>query len=57
MSHFTSVLLFALISSIIFAITLREGLREQVRYGLVCFAWFVGGTIVGGWLLYFINPR
>lgn len=54
-SHLTSVVLFALFASTVFAITLREGMREQVRYGVICFAWFLGGTIAGGWLLFLIN--
>jgi hypothetical protein len=57
LSHFTAVLLFSLFASVVFGITLREGVREQVRYGLLAFAWFVGGTIAGGWLLYFLNPH
>lgn len=56
-SHFTAVLLFAALASVVFAITLRESLRDQVRYGLESFVWFVGGTILGGWILYFINPH
>ena len=32
-SHFTTVVLFALCASVVFAITLREELREQVKYG------------------------
>lgn len=56
-SHLTAVLLFSLFSSIVFGITLREGVREQVHYGLVAFAWFLGGTIAGGWILYLLNPH
>ncbi|HEY8056024.1 MAG TPA: hypothetical protein VIE13_08945 [Terriglobales bacterium] len=56
-SHLTAVVLFSLFSSTIFGITLREGLRDQVRYGLIAFAWFVGGTIAGGWFLYLLNPH
>lgn len=54
-SHLTAVVLFALFASVVFAITLREGMREQVRYGLICFAWFIGGTVAGGWILFLIN--
>ncbi|MGH9416460.1 MAG: hypothetical protein ACRD01_07520 [Terriglobales bacterium] len=57
LSQLSAALLFALFSSIVFGITLREGTREQVRYGLIAFAWFVGGTIGGGWILYLINPH
>lgn len=56
-SHLTAAVLFALFASIVFGITMREGVREQVRYGLEAFAWFIGGTIAGGWLLYFLNPH
>lgn len=56
-SHLTALLLFAGFASVIFGITLREGVREQVRYGLIALVWFVGGAIAGGWFLYFLNPR
>ncbi|MGH9505678.1 MAG: hypothetical protein ACRD13_02030 [Terriglobales bacterium] len=57
MSHFTAVILFALFASVVFAITLREKRREQWRYGAFCFACFVVGTIIAGWILYFLQPR
>jgi len=57
LSHFTAVLIFALFSSLVFALTLRETPREQVRYGLYCFACFLGGPILAGWALYLLNPR
>ncbi|MGH9393560.1 MAG: hypothetical protein ACRD1E_05270 [Terriglobales bacterium] len=56
-SHLTAVFWFAAFASVVFGITLREELRDQIRYGLVAFAWFLGGTIAGGWLLYLINPH
>lgn len=56
-SHLTAVLLFALFASVVFAITLREEVRDQVRYGVIAFCWFLGGTIAGGWILYLINPH
>ena len=56
-SHLTAVLLFSVFASVVFGIALREGWREQVRYGLIAFAWFLGGTIAGGWILYLLNPR
>ncbi|HUX67041.1 MAG TPA: hypothetical protein VMV31_06105 [Terriglobales bacterium] len=54
-SHLSAVLLFSLFSSIVFGITLREEAKEQLRYGLLAFAWFVGGTVAGGWLLFLLN--
>jgi uncharacterized membrane protein len=53
-SHFTAVLLFALFVSTVFAITQRETPKQMLRYGLYCFALFVGSAIVLSWLMYFI---
>jgi hypothetical protein len=50
-SHFTAAVLFALFASVVFAITQRSGMREQVCYGLYCFAMFVGGVFVAGWVM------
>jgi phosphatidylserine synthase len=50
-SHFTAAVLFAAFTSIVFAITQRSGVREQVRYGFYCFALFVGGVFSAGWLM------
>jgi hypothetical protein len=53
-SHFAAVLLFALFASVVFGITQRETPRRMVRYGLYCFALFVGSAIVLSWVMYFI---
>ena len=50
-SHFTAAVLFALFASVVFAVTQRSGTRNQLRYGLYCFAMFVGGVFVAGWLM------
>ena len=55
LSHFTSALLFAVFASVIFGITQRNTPRDQVRYGLQCFAMFVGGVIVAGWAMWLIR--
>lgn len=55
LSHFTSALLFAVFASIVFGITQRNSYREQVRYGLYCFAMFVGGVFVAGWLMWLLR--
>ena len=52
LSHFTSALLFALFASIVFGITQRNTPREMVKYGLYCFAMFIGGVIVAGWAMW-----
>ena len=53
-SHFTAVLLFALFASTVFGITQRETPRRMVRYGLFCFAMFVGSVIVFSWVMFLI---
>ena len=55
LSHFTAALLFAVFTSIVFGITQRNTPREQVRYGLQCFAMFVGGVIIAGWAMWLLR--
>ncbi|HJT70292.1 MAG TPA: hypothetical protein VJ731_08845 [Terriglobales bacterium] len=54
-SHFNAALLFSIFASIVFGITVRDGTREQVRYGLYCFAMFMGGLIVAGWVMWLLR--
>jgi hypothetical protein len=54
-SHFTAALVFSVCASIVFGITQREEPHAMVRYGLYCFAWFVGGIIAAGWVMHFIK--
>jgi hypothetical protein len=51
LSHFSAALLFALFTSVVFGITQRSVAREQIRYGLYCFAMFIGGVFVAGWAM------
>ncbi len=55
LSHFTAALLFSLCASVIFGITQRSETKEMVRYGLYCFAWFMGGLLVAGWAMWFLK--
>jgi hypothetical protein len=55
LSHFSAALLFSVFASIVFGITQRNTSREQVRYGLYCFAMFVGGVIVAGWVMWILR--
>jgi hypothetical protein len=55
LSHFTAALLFAVFASVVFGITQRDGVRDQVRYGAYCFAMFIGGVIVAGWVMWVIR--
>jgi len=53
-SHFTAVLLFALCTSVVFGITMRDTPRRMLRYGLYCFAMFAGSAIVLSWVMFLI---
>ena len=55
LTHFSAAVLFALFASIVFGITQRSDTREMVRYGLYCFAMFVGGVIVAGWAMWILR--
>jgi hypothetical protein len=55
LSHFSSALLFAVFASVVFGITQRNTSRDQIRYGLYCFAMFVGGVLVAGWVMWILR--
>jgi hypothetical protein len=50
-SHFLILLVFSALVSAVFAALQRQGLKEQVRFGLLTFGAFVGSTIVLGWIM------
>jgi hypothetical protein len=55
LSHFTAAVVFAVFASTVFGITQKNTPMEQFRYGLYCFAMFVGGVFVAGWLMWLIR--
>jgi hypothetical protein len=55
LTHFNAALVFALFASVVFGITQRNTAREQFRYGLYCFAMFVGGVIIAGWAMWLLR--
>lgn len=55
LSHFSAAVLFALFASVVFGITQRDTTMEQVRYGLKCFALFVGGVFAAGWAMWLLR--
>jgi hypothetical protein len=55
LSHFSAAFLFAMFASVVFAITQRNTVRDMVRYGLYCFAMFLGGVIVAGWVMWLLR--
>jgi hypothetical protein len=55
LSHFTAAVLFAVFASVVFGITQRNTPREQLRYGFYCWAMFVGGVFLAGWLMWLLR--
>ena len=55
LNHFSAALVFSLFASIVFGITHRDNAREMVHYGLYCFAMFLGGVFVAGWLMWLLK--
>ena len=55
LNHFSAAAVFALFASIVFGITHREETRDMVRYGLYCFAMFLGGVLVAGWAMWVLR--
>jgi len=55
LSHFSAAVAFALFTSIVFGITHRETTREMIRYGLYCFAMFLGGLFAAGWAMWLLR--
>ncbi len=51
LSHFSAAVVFALFASVVFGITQKNSTMEQVKYGLQCFAMFVGGVFLAGWVM------
>jgi hypothetical protein len=55
LNHFSAAVVFALFASIVFGITHRETTRDMVRYGLYCFAKFLGGVFLAGWAMWLVR--
>ena len=55
LSHFNAALLFSVFASVVFGITQRSTSRDQIRYGLYCFALFVGGVFLAGWVMWILR--
>jgi hypothetical protein len=55
LSHFSASVLFAVFASVVFGITQRSTARDQLRYGLYCFAMFVGGVFLAGWVMWLLR--
>ena len=51
-SHLLLLILFAFFVSLVFTLLAKDDAREQVRFGGLLFAGFIGAAIVLGWLMY-----
>lgn len=51
-SHFGLLVVFAFFVSLIFALLTKDDPLEQVRFGGLLFAGFLGAAVVLGWLMY-----
>jgi hypothetical protein len=55
LSHFSAAVVFALFASTVFGITQKNTTTEQIKYGLYCFALFVGGVFAAGWVMWLLR--
>jgi len=51
-SHLLSMVLYALLVSIVLALIRRDKKKAQVKYGVTLFLIMVGGAIAFGWFMY-----
>jgi len=55
LSHFSAVLLFATFASVVFGITQRTTPKAMIRYGLYCWAMFIGIVVAASWIMCLIR--
>jgi hypothetical protein len=51
-SHLALLVVFALFTSVVFAVLMRDDTREQLRFGARLLGGFIGAAVVLSWLLY-----
>lgn len=51
-NHMVLLTVFAVFVSLVFALIAKDDAREQIRFGALVFAGFIGSAIVIGWLMY-----
>ena len=51
-SHILLLALFAFFVSLVFALLTKDDLRDQLRFGGLLLAGFIGAAVVLGWLMY-----
>ena len=51
-NHFTIMLVFSVLTSLVLTFIVKHDMRERVRYFLFLMAAFVLLSILGGWVMY-----
>jgi len=51
-NHFTVMLIFSILTSLVLSFIVKNDTRERVRYFLFLLAAFVLLSVLGGWLMY-----
>lgn len=54
-SHFATALIFALITSVVFAVTSKDTDRERILYGVWVFGLFLAISLGAAWLMVLIH--
>lgn len=55
LTHFSAAFFFSVFASVVFGITQRNAPRDQIRYGVYCFAMFLGGVFGAGWFMWLLR--
>jgi len=51
-NHFTLMIIFSILTSLVLAFVAKSGARERMRYFLVLLCSFIVLSVVAGWLMY-----
>jgi hypothetical protein len=51
-SHLLLLVIFAFLVAVVFAVIAKDDPRDQLRFGGILFAGFVGAALALGWLMY-----
>ena len=51
-NHMVLLIVFAFFVSLVFALIAKDDVADQIRFGAMVFAGFIGSAIVIGWLMY-----
>ena len=52
MYHFTAMVLFSFLTSVVFGVLAKDTLRDRVFYSIKSFVLFVGVAVMLGWIMF-----